>query len=411
MGKQEEMRKTKGTIPSSRTRTASGAQGKSTAQSGTKKPSAQSGAKKPSAQSGAKKPSAQSGAKKPSAQSGAKKPSAQSGAKKPTAQSGAKKTNTTGKSGSAKNTKNQRQYDERRNSDYERALYASDEAKEIQYRRRQRKYNHHRKLKTALFYAAISVAVLAVVTVMSLTVLFNITEVKVEIGDGVPYTAEQILQYSTVETGQNLFMAPISDAQSNITNSLPYIEECTIERELPSKIIIKTKAAQVVGVVTTLSGQRIVLSSTGKVLEMLTPEQTVQAPVLYGVAIETAQLGQTVECADSVIMAQICKLVQGFAEKGLSLDSITVSEEGELTAMYDGRIKLIFGQPTDMEIKIVLAATTIANGSITTNEIGELNLKKPGEAVFSPDYVLDKKEEAAQKRQEQEDTQPTPDEG
>ena len=374
MSKQEEKRTTNGTIPASRTGTASGTQGKS---------------------------SAQSSAKKTSAQSGVKKTSTQSGAKRTTG-------SPAGKGGSAKN---QRQYDERRNSDYERALYASDEAKEIQYRRRQRKYNHHRKLKTALFYAAISVAVLAVVTVMSLTVLFNITEVTVQIGDGVPYTEEQILQYSTVETGQNLFMAPISDAQSNITNCLPYIEECTIERKLPSKIIIKTKAAQVVGVVTTLSGQRIVVSSTGKVLELLSPEQTVQAPVLYGVAIETAQLGQTVECADSVIMAQICKLVQGFAEKGLNLDSITVSEEGELTAMYDGRIKLIFGQPTDMEIKIVLAATTIGNGSITTNEMGELNLKKPGEAVFSPDYVIEKKEEAAQARQEKKESEPAAEEG
>ncbi len=357
-------------IPSQKPASSKNTSSKGTSSSG-KKPSSQSSAGKgtSSQRSTGGQKSAYSG-QKPSS---AKRPSSQS------SQSQKKKNSKSAYSESL---------EKKRGSSYERELHASQRAAEIKKARKRRTYNRYRKLINFMFYAAIFVAVTAVIVIMSVTVLFGIEDIVVEAGDGVPYTSNQIVSACDVREGQNLFTAPIEDASEQIMTSLPYIEECTVNRRLPSTVIITVSGAKAIGVVIDETGQRVIVSSGMRVLEnVVSAGDAPGIPVIEGVVVSDTSVGGVVESREMPYIEAAAEIVRILDSQGLKLDSISFSSGGNITAVYDGRINLVLGTATDLENKLLLAAMLINDGKITRHESGDLNLSIDGKAIFTPDYV------------------------
>lgn len=277
--------------------------------------------------------------------------------------------------------------DRKRSTPAERQLYDSPEAAEIRQRRAYRKYST-RRTNSALFYVVISVAVIVAVAVMSLTVLFKITEVKVELGENVPYSEDVVMMYSSVKTGQNLFTADVAGTEESIMNALPYIEKCTVRRKLPSTIIIETEAARLAGTVMTETGQRIAVSTSGRALELVSPGQVIDAPELDGLVVTGVTVGETIVTDDGRFLECASMIVDGFREQGLGLDSLAVDSHGKISAMYDGRVEIVFGDESSLDKKIALAAGFLTGDFMTQNEAGRLDVTRVEKAYFTPDYVL-----------------------
>jgi len=233
-------------------------------------------------------------------------------------------------------------------------------------------------------------------------VLFNISTVNVVVEGELPYTEGQIAESSKIVEGQNLFMTSLENSADNVVSALPYVETCKVQRKLPSTIIITARAADIAGVLTTPTGQRAVISSGGRVLEIVGGDREISAPELYGLEVSSLQTGENAEIANYQAMEWIRTINEEFLNVGLVLESITIEEKGSVTAMYDGRIRIIFGQPVELRKKAMLGAMLIADGSITSNESGDINVTKIDSAIFTPDYVKEQKEE--RKEQQHTDT-------
>ena len=279
--------------------------------------------------------------------------------------------------------------EKKRNSEYERKLHASEAARNIKKKRRKRDYERHRKLFDFLLYAAIAVAVISVVLIMSISVLFAITEIEVVADADVPYSTGQILSSCDVECGQNLFTAPIEEASEQIMSSLPYIESCTVKRQLPSTVVITATAAKPVGVVKDEYGNSIIVSSGLRSLEVVvSASDAAGMPVINGVVIDALPIGNAIESENAAYVSTAAQIIDAFAEKSMTLDEISFSSGGQITAVYDGRITLVFGTQSNLDDKLALAVSLLSEGKITKHEAGRLDLRIDGRATFTPDYVL-----------------------
>ena len=81
------------------------------------------------------------------------------------------------------------------------------------------------------------VVIMAVIFVMS--VFFRVTDIQVEGNEH--YTDEEIIKAVVIEKGDNLFFFDRIAATSRVFAKLPYIEEVSVERQLPNKVIISVQ--------------------------------------------------------------------------------------------------------------------------------------------------------------------------
>ncbi len=283
---------------------------------------------------------------------------------------------------------------EKRRGNDERALHSSEEARRIHRERKQRSFRVHRKLYNFMYYAAIFVAIMAVILIMSVTVLFGIEDINVVAEDGVPYSDAEIVSSCDIRRGQNLFTAPVDTAGEQIMSTLPYIEECTVRRKLPSTIVITATAAQPVGIVRDADGAGIVVSSGLRALDsVVSSGDAPGVPVIEGMIAESVRLGEVVTVSNPGNIELAAEIVSALNERGITIDKIFFSPGGNITAVYDNRINMYFGTSANLRDKIELAAIFINEGKITKRESGDLDLSINGIVTFSPDYLKLNKED------------------
>ncbi len=92
-----------------------------------------------------------------------------------------------------------------------------------------------RKKRGSLF-VPVSVLLVGAALLFGMGVFFRVQTIEVE--GAVSYTDEEIIAASGIDLGDNLFFVNRFSASSRIFAQLPLVEEASIERSLPNKIII-----------------------------------------------------------------------------------------------------------------------------------------------------------------------------
>lgn len=258
--------------------------------------------------------------------------------------------------------------------------------------RRIKKYKKQSGLRKFAMYAAIATAIVTIFLTLSITILFNIEEIAIEINGELPYTQEEILMRSGLELGQNMFTPAVFGSMDSLKAQMPYIEECRLKRTLPSKVTIVVEAAEILGLLEDERGISYVVSTSGRMLEITTIEtNTSSLTKISGITVvgESAQ-GAAVSVDNDSRLETAIMLTELFAQENMHLDWISFSSSGEISAMYDNRLEIVFGLPTDLKNKVELATSLILSGSIAPRESGRITLTIGNEtmAIFTPDYLL-----------------------
>ncbi len=105
-----------------------------------------------------------------------------------------------------------------------------------------------KKKKKNVLYAPLSFLIICAALVFGLSVFFRVSGIEVQ-GNSL-YTAEEIIEASGIESGDNLFFINRFSAVSRIHSKLPYVETARIDRSLPNKLVIvvaESKAIAYVG--------------------------------------------------------------------------------------------------------------------------------------------------------------------
>lgn len=97
-------------------------------------------------------------------------------------------------------------------------------------------YESNGKRRSALF-APLSFIIICAALVFALSVFFRVSSIEVT-GNNI-YTAEEVINASGIEEGDNLFFINRFTARVRILSKLPYVEEAAVNRSLPNKLIIE----------------------------------------------------------------------------------------------------------------------------------------------------------------------------
>lgn len=110
-----------------------------------------------------------------------------------------------------------------------------------------------KKIKNrSVLFVPVSIIVIVLALFFGFSIFLRVSEVEVE-GNSF-YTAEEIVEASGIERGDNLFFINRSATTSRIYSRLPYIELVDVRRSLPNRVVIAVTESQAVAYVAAESG-------------------------------------------------------------------------------------------------------------------------------------------------------------
>ncbi len=216
-----------------------------------------------------------------------------------------------------------------------------------------------RRRRLIIQYAAIGIAVMAVMVVLSLTVFFKINEIKIECADELPYSDEEIIANSGISLDENVIMCDADGVSEKLSKALPYIGGATVKRSLNGKVVITVEMTP--GFYSFALGENIVIvDADGKVLEHTVEGVDGEYTKIIGVELSEATPGEKVVLTDPEAFELLTDLNEIFGESDLTgITSIDITDVYNIVMVYDGRITLDVGDTRNISKKIALAAKVI----------------------------------------------------
>lgn len=255
--------------------------------------------------------------------------------------------------------------------------FRSNDERRRDYAKDARKRRKRNVAKALIFTVIIAVGVLVA---LSLTVLFKIETITVS-GD-TRYTAEQIVEASGVNTGDNLWRTTSRDVTEKLSAALPYVGSARVVRKIPSGAeIVITETTPVYSIAS--NKRYILIDENDKVLEEHAAKRG-ETVLIKGVETLNTKAGTllTVKSPESLEAAK--EIIAEANASEIKLTEADVTDTNLLTAVYGGRIKLEFGSRSDMGSKLKMAKEIIAKLDKENKKAeGVINLKSVTKAFFS----------------------------
>ena len=221
-------------------------------------------------------------------------------------------------------------------------------------RRRQKQ-----KIRKAVYAIVIAVSVIAVTSILILTVFFKIDTIN--ISGNSRYTEQQVLSVLTVKPDDNLFASDLSKAEENLKQGLPYIYDVEIKRGFPSTINVNIKEADIIYSVKNNDKTYTILDSDLKVLQSGIGEKPKNAIKIKKLGITGALEGRIAEISNEQQKKDILALTNVISDLDLA-DKITEISSDNINmnyVVYDGRITIKLGTTENIEDKLYSALTVI----------------------------------------------------
>lgn len=251
------------------------------------------------------------------------------------------------------------------------------------YLRRLQKVKRNRKILAVIVSV---IAVIAIAAVLSMTVLFNISSIKVD-KKGKFYSEQEIISASGLDIGDNMVRTDFKDVSLRIETMLPYVLSARIDKSFSGSITITVKDNAASMIFKVKNGYAIA-DSQGKVLEILKeiPDKN-KLMVLKSSKEMTASPGKHIGFADEneqELYEQICEALKK-AKMYEKITGIDISSPSNIKIEYQRRFRIKIGSISDIDIKLTAAVKIIAvEDESDPNTIGEINVTTPKKVYVNP---------------------------
>lgn len=247
--------------------------------------------------------------------------------------------------------------------------------------RRSNKRKRRDRGRFGFLYKALSLVIILVAVAAGCVVFFRVEEIAVS-GAG-KYTAQEIIDASGVEKGDNLFLVGGSRTAQKIYSALPYVDEVNIRHALPDALVI-TVTERTPAVVVQGGESWWIVDVKGKVLEEVASPQAAGVAEVSGLTALLPAVGTTlaVEEAERFRLDSLMELLAALFQRDMlkEVSAIDLTSAAELSLVYDGRltVKMPMSSEDYLELTRVLAES-MAQGIIQPNETGivDLTLDQP----------------------------------
>lgn len=251
---------------------------------------------------------------------------------------------------------------------------------QARHNKRRQKRIREQKIRRYTFFTVL--ALIAVLSVMFFTPLFNIKTVQITGNNKL--SSETITEQIGTLTGKNLFRTGKRSIKNKLYN-LAYIEKAAIKKKpFPPTVIINITESSPMCQIES-SGTFTVIDKNGKVLEKTAEKQEAIA-VMEGVSLVSSNEGDLISFKDDETQKIIMSCI-GYMEKADIIKDITVISFEDMTNItfnYQNRLDVICGTHIDFQRKLALFKEAVNSNKLTENSRGTINLSTTGKAIYTP---------------------------
>lgn len=268
-----------------------------------------------------------------------------------------------------------------RNAVDQKTLRREQIAKTQRARRKKRKRNY------TLYYIILAFFLVVAGVTLSLTVFFNIENIKVE-GSAV-YTLDNVNSVLDVKTGDNLLRLNTKAMESKLLEEFEKADKVEVKRAFPTTLLIRVEDGKPT---TQLYSGNIyyVLSKTGRVLEHA-EQSLVNVPIIVGPDAKGAALGTYVSLTLENQERDWIKILLSEIEKsGLNdISAIDITNTISLKIYYQNRFQINLGSLSELDTKLAMVYEVFASENIGIDESGVIDITDPDKLYVDSDAELE----------------------
>lgn len=234
------------------------------------------------------------------------------------------------------------------------------------------------------FSGPIMFFLVVVATIFVMSVFFRITNIQVE-GNS-HYTDEEIIRAIDIEEGDNLFFFDRFAALSRVFAKLPYIEEVSVERSLPNKVIITVTESQALAYLV-LGDELWTIDHSCKVLGKAVDEEISGLIAVEGVDPGTLLIGEPLQTkdGDAELVEYLAEVLYQLEGRGLytQVGSIDFSDKNHVSFSYGDKYVVKLGGPGKTEYKFGMLVSVMSQ--LLSGDVGVIDVSDGMTARFRPE--------------------------
>ena len=223
--------------------------------------------------------------------------------------------------------------------------------------------------------------IVAVIFVMS--VFFRVSDIQVR-GNS-HYTDEEIIRAIDIEEGDNLFFFDRFAALSRVFAKLPYIDEVTVERSLPNRVIITVTESQALAYIV-LGEENWTIDHSCKVLGKANDDELQGLIPIVGIAPGTLMIGEPLQTADgdARIVEYIAAVLDQLEARGLykQVGRVDFSDPERVEFTLRDKYIVRIGGPANLEYKFGMLISVLSQS--LDGDVGIISVSDGNTAHFSP---------------------------
>ena len=242
-------------------------------------------------------------------------------------------------------------------------------------------YKKPRKRTVSGAILTFAVVVIAIVFLMS--VFLRISDISVEGNEH--YTDEEIIKAIDIEQGDNLFFFDRFAAISRVFAKLPYVEEVSVSRHLPDKVVVTVQECRALAYIA-VGDENWTIDRSCKVLGKATDSELGSLIRIEGVNPGTLLIGERLTSADGddAIVNFLSDTLYQIQARNMTEHVLSMDFSDILGAkfQYDTRFTVIIGGKSNVEHKFAMLESVLSQ--LKEGDVGIINVSDGSSAHFVP---------------------------
>ena len=234
------------------------------------------------------------------------------------------------------------------------------------------------------FSGPIMFFLVVVSAIFVMSVFFRVTNIQVE--GNTHYSDEEIIRAIDIEEGDNLFFFDRFAALSRVFAKLPYIEEVSVERSLPNKVIITVTESQALAYLV-LGDELWTIDHSCKVLGKANDEELSGLIAVEGVNPGPLLIGEPLKTRDDdeELVNYLAEVLYQLEGRGLytQVSTLDFTDKNNVTFDYGDKYTVKLGGPGKTEYKFGMLVSVMSQ--LLTGDVGVIDVSDGVTARFRPE--------------------------
>lgn len=242
---------------------------------------------------------------------------------------------------------------------------------------------YHQPRRRSSVGGLVSFLIVVVAAIFVMSVLFRVSDIRVEGNEH--YTDAEIISAVGVEPGDNLFFFDKFATVSRAYTKLPYLEEVTVDRQLPNRVTINVVECKAMAYLS-VGDEKWTIDHNCKILGKAVETELGELIPIYGIDPGTLMIGEKLERADKdeAMVDYLSELLSQVQERGMTaeLRRIDFSDPYRVSFAYGEKYNVILGGPSKVPYKFAMLFSAIAQ--LKEGDVGTLDVSDGSSVHFIP---------------------------